>query len=161
MGWNSPRSIGSVSWYGVKQWGRVSMTSSTSSYTIGTLAAAARMHVETIRYYQRRGLVAAPVRPPRSVRRYTEEDAERLRFIKRAQGMGFTLAEIANLLKLQNSRSCRATRKLAATKLDLVDRRIQELRQLRNELARLVADCDANTDDTSCPVIERLALRSP
>jgi MerR family mercuric resistance operon transcriptional regulator len=74
--------------------------------------------------------------------------------------MGFTLAEIGNLVKLQTRRSCRATRKLAAAKLQLVDTRIRELRRLRKELAHLVADCDANTDDASCPVIERLALRN-
>jgi MerR family mercuric resistance operon transcriptional regulator len=84
------------------------------------------------------------------------ERAERLRFIKRAQAMGFTLAEIANLLRLRTRRSCRATRGLAATKLEIVDSRIRELRQLRKELASLIADCDANADDTACPVIERL-----
>lgn len=71
--------------------------------------------------------------------------------------MGFTLAEIDTLVKLQSRRSCRATRELAATKLELIGSRIRELRQLRKELALLVADCDANTDDASCPVIERLA----
>jgi MerR family mercuric resistance operon transcriptional regulator len=92
-----------------------------------------------------------------SIRRYTEADADRLRFIKRAQAMGFTLAEITSLITLQARRSCRATRELAATKLHLVDARIGELRVLRKELAGLIADCDANTQDTRCPVIQRLA----
>src|SRR5580700_1681549 len=91
-----------------------------------------------------------------SIRRYTEADADRLRFIKRAQAMGFTLAEITNLITLQARRSCRATRELAATKLHLLDARIRELRDLRNELAGLIAHCDANTQDTQCPVMQRL-----
>lgn len=80
-----------------------------------------------------------------------------MRFIKRAQAMGFTLAEIVSLLALQRRRSCRATRELAAAKLGLIDARIRELRHLRKELAGLIADCDANTQDTRCPVIQRLA----
>jgi MerR family mercuric resistance operon transcriptional regulator len=125
-------------------------------YTIARLAAAAEVHVETIRYYQRRKLVPEPKRPIGGVRRYTEADAERLRFIKRAQAMGFTLAEISNLLRLRTRRSCRATRQLAATKLQIVDSRIRELQELRRELACLIADCDANAEETNCPVIERL-----
>jgi MerR family mercuric resistance operon transcriptional regulator len=126
-------------------------------YTIARLAAAAGVHVETIRYYQRLGLVPEPPRPLGGIRRYTEADADRLRFIKRAQAMGFTLAEIVSLLNLQKRRSCHATRELAATRLRLVDARIRELRDLRKELAGLIAGCDANTQDASCPVIQRLA----
>lgn len=126
-------------------------------YTIARLAAAAGVHVETIRYYQRLKLVPEPPRPLGGIRRYTEADADRLRFIKRAQAMGFTLAEIASLLALQRRRSCRATRELAAVKLGVVEARIRELRRLRNELAGLIADCDANMQDTRCPVMQRLA----
>ncbi len=71
--------------------------------------------------------------------------------------MGFTLAEVASLLKLQEKRSCHATRELAATKLRLVDARIRELRDLRRELAGLIADCDANVQEAKCSVIQRLA----
>jgi len=127
------------------------------SYTIATLARIAGVHVETIRYYQRIKLVPEPDRPPGSIRRYTEADAERLRFIKRAQAMGFTLAEVASLLDLQARGSCRATRELAAVKLRLIEHRMRELASLREELASLVAECDANTQQTRCPVIQRLA----
>ena len=127
-------------------------------YMIAGLAAAAGVHVETIRYYQRLKLVPEPPRPIGSIRRYTEADADRLRFIKRAQAMGFTLAEITSLIALQARRSCRATRELAATKLRLVDARIRELRDLRKELAGLIADCDANPQDTQCPVMQRLVI---
>jgi MerR family mercuric resistance operon transcriptional regulator len=128
-------------------------------YTIAGVAAAAGVHVETIRYYQRLKLVPEPLRPLAGIRRYTEADADRLRFIKRAQAMGFTLAEVARLLSLQRRRSCRATRELAAAKLSLVDTRIRELRHLRKELAGLIADCDANADNGACPVIQRLTLQ--
>src|SRR5215472_6307053 len=131
------------------------MSSTNFSMTIGGLAAAAGVHVETVRYYQRRGLVARPLRPRGGVRRYGEADAECLRFIKRAQAMGFTLTEIDSLLRLRMRRSCRATRDLAAAKLQVVDTRIRELRGLRREIARLVASCDANTEDSRCPVMDR------
>jgi MerR family transcriptional regulator, mercuric resistance operon regulatory protein len=126
-------------------------------YTIARLAAAAGVHVETVRYYQRLRLVPEPPRPLGGVRRYTERDADRLRFVKRAQAMGFTLAEVSSLLNLQSRRSCHATRELAAAKLHTIDARIRELRALRRELAGLIADCDANTQDAKCPVIQRLA----
>jgi MerR family mercuric resistance operon transcriptional regulator len=127
------------------------------SYTIARLAAAAGVHVETIRYYQRLRLIPQPQRPLGGIRRYTAADADRLRFIKRAQAMGFTLAEIESLLTLQRRRrSCRATRELAVDKLAFIDTRIRELRHLRKELAGLIADCDATAEDGACPVIERL-----
>lgn len=126
------------------------------SYTIGSLAAAAGVHVETIRYYQRRGLVPEPPRPRGSVRRYSDEDADRLRFIKRAQSVGFTLAEIQSLLELRVAKSCRATRELAASKLELVKSRVRELRHLQRDLALWIAECDANAEESSCPVIDHL-----
>ncbi|MGH7486574.1 MAG: MerR family transcriptional regulator [bacterium] len=129
-------------------------------YTISRLAAAAGVHVETVRYYQRRHLIPEPPRHFGRIRHYTETDAERLRFIKRAQAMGFTLAEIESLLQLRTRRSCRATRDLANRKLRLINERMLELRQLSKELAGLIAGCDANDDDTCCPAIERLGARS-
>jgi MerR family transcriptional regulator, mercuric resistance operon regulatory protein len=126
-------------------------------FTIAGLARAAGVNVETVRFYQRRGLIPEPSRPLGGVRRYAQEDADRIRFIKRAQAMGFTLAEIETLLELRTRRSCKATREIASTKLRLIDERIRALRGLRRELARLVAVCDANPEDTICPAIERLA----
>jgi MerR family mercuric resistance operon transcriptional regulator len=126
------------------------------AYMIGTLAAAAGVNVETVRYYQRRGLVPEPRRPTGGVRRYGEAELERLRFIKRAQAVGFTLAEIQSLLALRTRKSCHATRDLTAAKLLVVDARIRELRCLRKELAHWIAECDANMEDSTCPVIDRL-----
>jgi MerR family transcriptional regulator, mercuric resistance operon regulatory protein len=131
--------------------------SSPASLTISRLAAAAAVSVETVRYYQRRGLLPEPVRHQGSVRRYASADVDQLRFIKRAQGMGFTLEEIRNLLKLRTQDACHATRSLAVVKLRLVDAKLHELQHLRTELAELIAACDANGDESHCPVIERLA----
>lgn len=131
------------------------------SYTISRFAAAAGVHVETVRYYQRRGLIPEPLRPQGGIRRYSNEDVARLRFIKRAQAVGFTLSEIKALLKLRAAKSCRATRELAAVKLDFVDARIRELRSLRRELAQWVAECDANREESICPVIDHLGRFRP
>lgn len=133
--------------------GRTSLT----TLTISGVAVAAAVSVETIRYYQRRGLLREPGRPLGGIRRYAMADVEQLRFIKRAQAMGFTLEEIKSLLKLRTQDACHATRALAVTKLSLIDANIHELRQLRKELAQLVTACDANPDEAHCPVIERLA----
>jgi MerR family mercuric resistance operon transcriptional regulator len=101
-------------------------------------------------------IIFEPTRPQGGVRRYAADDADRLRFIKRAQAMGFALVEIQNLLKLQTRRSCRATRDLAQAKLNTVTARIRELRQLRKELVVLIAGCDLNTEDARCPLMDRL-----
>jgi MerR family mercuric resistance operon transcriptional regulator len=89
--------------------------------TIGKLAEAAGVNVETIRYYQRRGLLEEPAKPLYGQRRYSSEQAKRVRFIKRAQAPGFTLAEVGQLLLLNEARSCKTTRALAAHKLELID----------------------------------------
>ena len=135
------------------------MNSTGETYTIGGLAAAAGVHVETVRYYQRRKLVSEPNRPQGGVRRYTKADAEQLRFIKRAQAVGFTLVEIEALLALRTRKSCRATRSLAVTKLQFVEERLRDLQRLRKELKQWIAACDSNAEDSSCPAIERLASR--
>jgi len=129
------------------------------SFTIARLAQAADVHVETVRYYQRRGLLAEPAREPGSIRRYSDADVETLRFIKRAQGAGFTLEEAANLLALRSRVCCSATRAVTASKLDMIDQRLAELRDLRAQLAGWIADCDANPTEESCPVINHLDAR--
>jgi MerR family mercuric resistance operon transcriptional regulator len=127
------------------------------TYTIGQLATAAAVGVETIRYYQRRKLIREPARPLRGTRRYTDADAERLRFITRAQVMGFALNEIKTLLDPRARGLCSTARDLAVAKLEFVDVRIRELGELRKELAALVAECNANRDDSACPIVHRLA----
>ena len=83
-------------------------------YTIGALAKATEVHVETIRYYQRRGLVPEPAKPLGGIRRYEDVHARRLRFIKHAQTLGFRLDEVADLLALEDGRHCREAEELGA-----------------------------------------------
>jgi len=125
-------------------------------YTIGQLATAAGVNVETIRYYQRRKLMAEPKRPVGRTRRYSVADAERLQFIKAAQRLGFTLSEVEDLLRVITPMSCSKTREIAAAKLTEVDERIRELQQLRTLFVGLLTACDDNSDDLRCPIIERL-----
>ena len=127
--------------------------------TIGLLAKAAGVNVETIRFYQRIGLIRAPAKPPRGVRRYADGDAARLRFIRRAQELGFTLAEIRQLLALEDGRSCSAARSLAAHKLGLVELKLTDLARMRDALKDLVARCDVRRGTVACPIIATLSGR--
>lgn len=126
------------------------------SMTIGALAKAAGVNVETVRYYQRRKLLAAPARPLGSVRRYGEDALARIGFIKRAQHLGFTLEEIASLLRLERFSACRPARTLAAKKLALVDARLRDLARLKSVLEELIARCDAGAA-RGCAIIESLS----
>jgi MerR family mercuric resistance operon transcriptional regulator len=125
--------------------------------TIGKVARAAGVNVETVRYYQRSGLVPEPPRPAGSVRRYSDEIVARLRFIKRAQELGFSLAEIRRLLALGDPQSCGKARALAADKLSLVSSRIADLERMRAVLESLIERCDAVRGRVACPIIETLA----
>ncbi|MBU6415637.1 MAG: Hg(II)-responsive transcriptional regulator [Xanthomonadaceae bacterium] len=126
------------------------------TYTIGRLAEAADVHVETIRYYQRRGLVAEPAKPLGGIRRYDETHARRLRFIKHAQTLGFSLDEVADLLALDDGRRCREAGRLGANKLTVVRERIAQLRRVERALAALVDQCHCNTGRVHCPLIASL-----
>lgn len=125
--------------------------------TIGRLAATAGVHVETVRYFQRRGLLTEPARPMGGVRRYDGEQLARLQFIRRAQSVGFTLDEIAELPGVHGRPACEATRQLTQHKLAEVHRRIDELRQLESELELLIAACDVATDGEHCQALCYLA----
>jgi MerR family transcriptional regulator, mercuric resistance operon regulatory protein len=127
--------------------------------TIGQVAGAAGVNVETVRYYQRSGLVPEPARPARSVRRYSEDTVARLRFIKRAQELGFTLAEIRRLLALGDPQSCGKARSLAAEKLSLVRARIADLERMQAVLEALIGRCDAARGKVACPIIATLGGR--
>jgi MerR family transcriptional regulator, mercuric resistance operon regulatory protein len=126
--------------------------------TIGALARAAGVHVETVRFYQRRGLLTEPKRPLAGVRRYGADAVARLRFIKRAQDIGFTLSEIGELLRLQ--RGCRDAHDLASAKLVHVERRLADLGRMRSTLRQLISRCEAGTAG-ACPIIESLASSTP
>jgi MerR family mercuric resistance operon transcriptional regulator len=124
--------------------------------TIGRLATAAGVHVETIRYYQRRGLLEAPRRPSGGVGRYGETALARLRFIRRAQALGFTLAEIGELLRLERTPDCGRARRLASAKLADVEGKLADLERMRATLATLVRACAAGRDPRTCPIVEAL-----
>lgn len=125
--------------------------------TIGQVAKAAGVHVETIRYYQHCGLLAVPPRPAGSVRRYADDTVARLRFIRRAQDAGFTLSEIAELLRLSEEPDCRGARALASRKLSQVEEKIADLTRIREALRGLVRQCGSGTRVRSCPIIESFA----
>jgi MerR family mercuric resistance operon transcriptional regulator len=124
-----------------------------NSDTIGSLAKAAGVGVETVRYYQRRGLLPEPPRPPGEIRRYGAADVQRLRFIRRAQAAGFTLEEIGELLALDRTEDRARVRELAAERVAALDARIAELRQSRAALDRLRSSC-ASGSAGPCPIIE-------
>jgi len=123
--------------------------------TIGRLARASGVHVETIRYYQRRGLLPEPPRPAGSVRRYGADTIARLGFIRRAQELGFTLEEVKTLLRLGETPNCRDARSLAANKLSVVETRLADLARMRTALRSLIAQCDRR-GARRCPIIESL-----
>lgn len=123
-----------------------------NSDTIGGLAKAAGVGVETVRYYQRRGLLPEPPRPPGEVRRYSEADVRRLKFIKSAQAAGFTLREIAELIALDASDDRVRVRELARARVAALDGKIVELRQAREALAGLALDC-AKESGGPCPIL--------
>jgi len=125
--------------------------------TIGTLAKQGGVNVETIRYYQRRGLLHEPVRLRGGFRHYSSDTVKRVRFIKRAQVLGFTLEEIAGLLTLNERKACQETRGIAAHKLELIEEKIADLSKMKRALSRLVRACDTSSAGAPCPIIHLLA----
>jgi MerR family mercuric resistance operon transcriptional regulator len=123
-----------------------------SGKTIARLAEAGEVGVETVRYYQRRGLIAEPERPVGGVRRYGDEDVRRLRFIRSAQGAGFTLEEIGELLALDAVDDRTRARELARSRIAVLDAKIAEMKAARTALARLADDCGSGSSG-ACPII--------
>jgi MerR family mercuric resistance operon transcriptional regulator len=120
--------------------------------TIARLGAAAGVGVETVRYYQRRGLLAVPASAG-SVRRYGSEDVRRLRFVRRAQAAGFTLDEIGELIALDRTDDRARVRELATVRLAALEAKIAELEQSRAALERLRSRC-ASGRKGPCPILE-------
>ena len=123
---------------------------------IGELAQRAAVHVESIRFYQSLGLMPQPPRARGSVRRYGPEAVERLRFIKRAQALGFSLSEVKHLLELSAGEHCAETRTVAKEKAKLVERKIADLQAIQGALNKLIRACDAGGRGRGCPIIETL-----
>jgi MerR family mercuric resistance operon transcriptional regulator len=124
--------------------------------TIGVLAEAAEVGVETIRFYQRKGLMRQPDRPPGGIRRYGEADLARVRFIKSAQRLGFSLDEICDLLQLEDGVHCAEARRQAERKLVDVRARLADLKRIETVLHDLVQRCCAAKGRVRCPLIASL-----
>jgi Hg(II)-responsive transcriptional regulator len=126
------------------------------------LAARAAVNPQTLRYYERRGLLAAPVRSPAGYRAYPAEAVRRVRFIKRAQELGFTLAEVESLLHLAEGgpANCERVRALAEEKITDLKRRVADLQALQFGLSRLVATCERPRAQRECPILHELDAAS-
>jgi MerR family mercuric resistance operon transcriptional regulator len=124
--------------------------------TIARLAAAAGVGVETVRYYQRRGLMFEPPKLG-ATRRYGQEDVRRLRFIRQAQAAGFTLEEIKELLALDATDDRARARSMAKARVDALDHEITKLKFARNALKKLAAEC-AGGGTGPCPILSAFDL---
>lgn len=132
------------------------MHNAVESLTIGAFAKAAGVNVETIRFYQRKGLLPEPDKPYGSIRRYGEADVARVRFVKSAQRLGFSLDKVAGLLRLDDGAHCDEARVLAEQKLEDVREKLADLQRIESVLAQLVDDCCASQGTVSCPLIVSL-----
>ena len=132
------------------------MAAPAETLTVGALASAAGVNVETVRFYQRKGLLREPSRSYGTVRRYGTSDLARLKFVKAAQRLGFSLAEVAALLTLEDGRHCDEARELAEQKLEGVRAKLDDLRRIESALAQLVERCCASEGTISCPLIAAL-----
>jgi MerR family mercuric resistance operon transcriptional regulator len=129
------------------------MSQKRDDLTIGELAAQAGVGVETVRFYQRRGLAPEPARRAGSIRRYGAADVERLRFVKSAQSLGFSLDEVAELLRLEDGARCKEASSLAESKLSDIRRKLAELSRMEAALSGLVKACHVGRGKVSCPLI--------
>jgi MerR family mercuric resistance operon transcriptional regulator len=127
--------------------------------TIGRLAKAANVGIETVRYYQQRKLL--PVPPARgAIRHYDPVLADRIRFIKRAQELGFSLDEIAELLRLQDGIDRGAIRRISSKRLAQIEAKLADLKRMQRVLKHLVTACEEAGTDRPCPIIETLSARN-
>lgn len=126
--------------------------------TIGQLAKRAGVGVETVRFYERQGLLAEPTRKESGYRQYTEDVVARLRFIRRAQDLGFSLKEIADLLALRvdPATTCAEVRQRAAAKVADIDSKIETLQRMKAALLKVTAQCRGHGPTSECPILDAL-----
>ncbi len=134
---------------------RPTSTNTPSGFTIGALARAASVNVETVRYYARRGLLKLPPKPAGGVRRYPPDAADRLRFIRRAKQLGFTLTEIRELLAISVG-NCQDVRARAERKRTQIEAQLRDLNALKKTLDRLIVSCRGDRQSPPCPIIAAL-----
>lgn len=132
------------------------MENTLENLTIGAFADAAAVNVETIRFYQRKGLLREPAKPVGGIRRYGQADVERVRFVKSAQRLGFSLDEIGELLRLEDGVHCEEASTLAEHKLAEIHKKLEDLTRMRSALSALVGACHAKKGRVSCPLISAL-----
>jgi DNA-binding transcriptional MerR regulator len=125
------------------------------TYNIGKLAKEVELSIDTLRYYENLGLVEKPLRLPNGYRSYPQETKNRFLFIKWAKAMGFTLKEIKEMLSIKNASSdtCEIIKVQAMVKIDIVDKKILELKKLRKSLKEIVLTCEKTPGD-ECPILE-------
>jgi len=128
------------------------------SIGIGTLAKRAGVSVDTVRYYERDGLLAPKTRLASGYRRYSELEVSRLRFIRRAQALGFTLKEVRELLALSGRRDVARVKRTAQEKVKDIDQRIAALQRVRDGLANLIAACPGHGRAADCPILKTLGV---
>lgn len=129
----------------------------TNNFTIGRLATAAGVGIDTVRFYERRGLLPAPRRTASGYRLYDADSISRIRFVRRAKDLGFTLDEIRNLLKLQDNAGPKSEVKaITRLKLDQIDNKIADLTRMRTVLEKLSAECSGKGSVSGCPIIEAM-----
>lgn len=131
----------------------------TDGMTISGLAEAANVNVDTIRYYERRGLIKQPRKPGQGWRRYDEQALRTIRFVKRAQALGFSLDDIEMLLRLRTMESPRACTRVSAkarTKIEEVDAKMRDLAAIREVLTRVADACPGEGPGSACPILDAL-----
>ncbi len=126
--------------------------------TIGLVAQRSGVGVETVRFYQRRGLIQEPPTPAKGFRVYPEETIKRIRFIRRAKDLGFTLEEISGLLelKVEPAQNCASVKAYALDKIALIEEKIRSLDGIRQQLTRLTEACDDGMPTSECAILEAL-----
>lgn len=132
------------------------MANKPDSLTIGALANAAGVNVETIRFYQRKQLLPEPERPFGGIRRYGPADVARVKFVKSAQRLGFSLDEVGQLLTLEDGTHCNDAAQLGALRLADVRARLADLTRMEAALSKLVGQCNSRRGNISCPLIAAL-----
>ena len=131
---------------------------SSNQFTIGRLAQQAGVGIDTVRFYERRGLLPQPQRTPSGYRLYSEDTINRIRFVRKAKRLGFTLDEIGNLLKLQDQGGQKSEVKAITTlKLEQIDAKIADLSRMRTVLETLATECSGRGGVSTCPIIEAIA----
>lgn len=130
-----------------------------SLLTIGELARLSDVHIETIRFYQRRGLLAKPIRPATGIRHYGDAEIARIKFIRSAQNLGFSLDEITTLLTLEDGAQCNEASRIAQQKLSEVRSKLAHLRRMEKTLSELLGECNKTKGQVYCPLISSLQAK--